>query len=130
MPDGNLFRFPGFDRAYGYCLSRNHRNITAAGCPGILCNREWMQLDDTRCEFTIFSRRWRIIFVCSFAFWRIIECPVFNITLSALHDRTPDAIPTFYKAADVSFWKVKIFIRHNKLFSDAIEAQMAVSFFE
>src|ERR1700722_4939270 len=65
------------------------------------------------------------------AAWRIVECPVFHVSLAALHDQaTNSAIPTCLIRGRVGLWKVKIGFRQLKLFANPTETEFAISVFE
>ena len=56
---------------------------------------------------------------------------MFHVALTALHDRTTDTcFPGLAIVGEVGFGEMQVGVRHHEVFSDAIEAKLAICFFE
>src|SRR5262245_36387157 len=129
MPDGNLLRLPGFLWANAQRLSGDHRDVAASRGPSVLGHGQWMQFHHACCQFPILRGSWRGILEAPAAAGRIVEGPMFDITLSSLHDRATYAVPTLPIAARVGLREMQLTVRHAQVFADAVEAQLAVGAF-
>ena len=126
VPNGNLFRFPRFDRANRNGFTRHPGNVSSAGSAGILHQSHRMQIDHAGVQLAKLFRCRRIVFVNAFQPRRIIESLMLDLPLPALHDGTANPLPTGPVFGRVRFGKVKMFLRHGQIGIDAVKAQLAV----
>lgn len=130
MPNGDFVRLPGLHRPHGHSLSGHHGDVATPGSACVLGNGQRMQFDDARPKLEVGGRLRGAVPVASFATERVIERPVFDISLPALHDRTTFTLPTLNKGLGICLGKVQVRIRHHLGFLDAPEAQLTIGPFE
>ena len=68
--------------------------------------------------------------VFTFSLGRIVECPVFDISLSALHHGTANPAPALPEGSSIGFRKVQVFFGYPQLRTNAVEAQFPVGSLE
>ena len=113
VPDGDLLSAPRFGRAHRNSFGRNQGNVASAGSPRILCDRQRMEIDDARFEFSILCGGRRLVFVFTFPFQWIVEGPMFDIPLPSLHDCATHTVPTLLVSRRLRFRKMEIGCRHD-----------------
>src|SRR5437867_2092672 len=82
-----LLGLPGFHWPDRDRLRRHERDVAAATGTSVLGDGQWMEIDDARGQLAIFGRWRRCILVASLAWQRVVEGPVLDISLPALHHR-------------------------------------------
>ena len=128
MPDRDFFGLPCFARADGGGFGWHQRDIAAAARAGVLSDRYWMQLHKAGAELAVFCRRRRGVFVFACARERVVERPVLDLALPALHDDTANIVVALAVGFQVAAWKMQVLFRDAEAFVDPVEAEFLVCF--
>src|SRR4051812_21425136 len=125
MPDRNRIGLPSFIWTDRCGPNRHLRHITSARCASVLNYGHWVKIGDARFELQVLARRRRLVFPLAFAFWWIIECPVFHFALPALHDGAANFVVSLRIRIEFD-WKVNILGRHSQFGPDTVEAELHI----
>ena len=128
MPDRDLFGLPCFARADGGGFGWHQRDIAAAARAGVLGDRYGMQLHEAGAELAVFCGRRRGVFVFACARQRVIERPVLNLALPALHDDTANIVVALAVGFQIAAWKMEVLFRDAEAFVNPVEAEFLVCF--
>ena len=131
LPDGDFLGLPRLDRSDREGLFGNADHVASAGGSGVLGERDGVEIDHARRELSELPRGRRLIAVPPFSLERIVERPVLDVPLPALHGGAPDLVEGLGILLQVIRpGKMDIFGGHSQLGPDPIEAELHVSFRE
>ena len=90
-----------------------------------------MEFDDTGAELAVFGRRGRGVLVFARALQRVVEGPVLDVALTALHDGAADAgVPGLHVVGHLGLGEVQVGFGHRQFLLDAVEAEFAIGAFK
>ncbi len=130
VPDGDFLGLPRFLWADGDGLLGHHGDVASATGARILRQRDGVQVDDARGKLAVFLGRRRGVLPPALARQRVVECPVLDVALSALHDGAADALPAVAVGLHVGLGEMQVRVGHAQAAVDAVKTQLAVGLFK
>ena len=130
VPDRNFFSFPGFVRADADRFPGNASQISAAARAGVLDEGHGMEIDDAGFELAKFVGGGRFVLIGANAAGRVVEGPMFDFALAALHDEAADVFPASAVFEVVGVWKMEMGFGNAEVSANAVETEFAIGAFE
>src|SRR5262245_47338918 len=85
-----------------------------------------MQVNHARGQLAILRRSGWLVLVFAIAAWRVVECPMLHVALSALHYGATNTVPALAIGGGVGLREMQVLRWHDQLGTNAIEAKFAV----
>ena len=130
VPDGNFFGFPGFVRADADRFFRDAGEVAAAAGARVLDEGHGMEIDDAGFELAKFFGRGRFVLVRADPTGRVVEGPMFDFALAALHDEAANVFPAASVFEVAGVWKMEMGFGHAEIRTNEIETKFAIGALE
>ena len=78
------------------------------------------------CELAKFLGCWRGVLILAFPLQGVVECPVFNVTLASLHNRTTDTVPAIDVFSRIRLREMNVGLGHLQRIVYAIKTKLHI----